>query len=85
MHYRGVDTFNHETIFNVGEKIYFQVEAEQFDSESGDWQPYIADDIQVEFVMLDPWVRADLNNRNGTSTYFAEFYVSFSINYLRLP
>ena len=69
MHYRGVDSLSHETVFNVGEKIYYQVEAEQFNSESSEWEAYLSDDIQMEFVMLDPWVRATLSNKNGTSTY----------------
>lgn len=38
------------------------------------WEPFITDDLQVEFVMLDPWVRVPLTNKKGSATYEAEFY-----------
>lgn len=47
-------------MFNVGEKLYFEAEIEELDQRSQSWKPYIASDIQVELVMLDPWVRVPL-------------------------
>ena len=46
------------------------------DSKSLQWKPYLTKDLQVEFVMLDPWVRAPLELTNAkTGTYQASFYV----------
>lgn len=61
-------------MYNVGEKIYFQAEVETAEGGS-QWRPYSAPDLQVEFVMLDPWVRMPLQQANGTAIYHAEFYV----------
>ena len=58
----------------MGEKLYFSAEIEEFDEGSGHWAPYVAEDLQVELVMLDPWVRTTLVKGPG-STYLAEFYV----------
>ena len=60
-------------MFNVGEKIYFTADVEL--KKLNGWAPFSADDLQVEFVMLDPWVRVPLTQIKGTSTYEADFYV----------
>jgi oligosaccharyltransferase complex subunit beta len=36
------------------------------------WKPYAADDVQLEFVMLDPYVRKTLQH-NGKGSFFTEF------------
>jgi len=77
MKYHGEGVDHKETLFNVGEKLYFTAEIEEHDSSSDTWKPYIADDLQVELVMLDPWVRTTLVKGQGNN-YHAEFYV-FSI------
>jgi oligosaccharyltransferase complex subunit beta len=73
MFYHGEGAAGKETLFNVGEKIYYQVEVEIQDGYQ--WVPYSTNDLQVEFVMLDPWVRVGLQQQNSTSTYSASFYV----------
>lgn len=70
MSYHGVDVEHKETLFNVGEKLFFTAEIEELDSSSGEWKPYMAEDLQVELVMLDPWVRTTLVKGPG-STYLA--------------
>jgi len=35
---------------------------EEYDAEQGGWLPYRADDVQLEFVMLDPYVRTFLEH-----------------------
>jgi oligosaccharyltransferase complex subunit beta len=74
MNYHGEGVEHKETLFNVGEKLYFTAEIEEHDSASDTWKPYIADDLQVELVMLDPWVRTTLVKGQGNN-YHAEFYV----------
>lgn len=75
MKYHGEGVDHKQTLFNVGQKLYFSAEIEQFDEEIGQWTPYVAEDLQVELVMLDPWVRTTLVKGQG-STYLAEFYVN---------
>ena len=67
MYYHGQDAKQKENLFNVGEKIYFSadVEVKQFNN----WATFTTDDLQVEFVMLDPWVRVPLTQVKGSSTY----------------
>ena len=76
MKYHGEGVDHKQTLFNVGQKLYFAAEIEQFDEEIGQWTPYVAEDLQVELVMLDPWVRTTLVKGQG-STYLAEFHVAF--------
>ena len=75
MTYHGEGVDHKETLFNVGEKLYFSAEVEELNSETGLWKPYVASDLQVELVMLDPWVRTTLVKGQGNS-YHAEFYVT---------
>lgn len=35
---------------------------EEYDAEQGGWTPYRAEDVQLEFVMLDPYVRTFLEH-----------------------
>lgn len=74
MSYHGIDANHKETLFNVGEKLFFSAEIEEFNEKSQEWKPYVTDDLQVELVMLDPWVRTTLVKGQG-STYLAEFHV----------
>jgi hypothetical protein len=54
--------------------LYYTAEIEEHDSTTDTWKAYIADDLQVELVMLDPWVRTTLVKGQGNN-YHAEFYV----------
>lgn len=71
--YHGEGATTKETIFNVGEKIYFKADIEV--QEGNQWKPFSTEDMQMEFVMLDPWVRIPIKQVGNTSTYKAEFYV----------
>ena len=39
----------------------------------GEWIPYESEDIQLEFVRLDPYWRVKLNHAKGSKTYSANF------------
>jgi hypothetical protein len=47
MSYHGLGTEHKEGLFNVGEKLFFSAEIEEYDHKSDIWTPYVADDIQV--------------------------------------
>jgi len=83
MSYHGDGVDHKETLFNVGEKLYFSADVEEYDDEVSSWRPYMTNDMQVELVMLDPWVRTSLVKGQGSS-YVAEFYVFFCIFRLHL-
>lgn len=80
MTYFGNNAQGKETLFNVGEKLYFETEVEELDQRTQAWKPYISNDLQVELVMLDPWVRVPLTLTDSkTGKYRAEFYVNLSL------
>ena len=75
--------------YKEGDPIHFQIDIEEL--KDGKWVPYVADDIQVEFVRIDPYWRLNMErvNENG-STYFAKFRTpdqngvfKFRIDYMR--
>lgn len=68
MYYHGEGAKDKQTLFNVGQKIYFKVDVE---TKKNDWAPFTTNDLQVEFVMLDPWVRVPLTQIGNTATYAA--------------
>lgn len=47
MKYHGEGVDHKETLFNVGEKLYFSAEIEEYFADSDSWKPYVADDLQV--------------------------------------
>lgn len=59
-HHRFAETVEAST-YRVTDNVTFEVNIEQWNSESGKWAPFVADDVQLEFIMLDPYVRQYLN------------------------
>jgi len=58
--------------YRIKDNITYSVEVEEFTN--GKWSPYVADDIQLEFVMLDPYVRLNLARPDTkSSTYSITF------------
>jgi len=58
--------------YRIKDNITYSVEIEE--SVGGKWVPYVADDIQLEFVMLDPYVRLNLaRDDSKSSTYSVTF------------
>lgn len=55
--------------YRVKDTIKFSIDVEEWNGAEAVWMPYLADDMQVEFVMLNPWVRKRLQSsvhKNGT-------------------
>lgn len=57
---------------------------------NGQWQPFVANDIQLEFVRIDPFVRTTLNHTSG-GRYEARFQIpdvygvyQFKVDYNRV-
>lgn len=58
--------------YRIGQQIEYRVTLEQWNGDQKQWQPYVADDVQLEFTMLDPHVRQFLKP-NAAGTYSLEF------------
>lgn len=56
-------------VYRTKDDLRYSIDIMQWDGETGTWVPYLADDVQLEFVMLDPYVRTTMQaDRNGTYT-----------------
>lgn len=58
-------------MYTVNDMVNVQLDLHEHDGQ--EVKPYISDDLQVEFVMLDPYLRIFLRSIDGTSTYSATF------------
>jgi len=60
------------TAYRIKDNITYSVDVEEYTG--GKWTPYVANDIQLEFVMLDPYVRLNLARADSkSSTYSVVF------------
>ncbi|KAI0567166.1 Oligosaccharyltransferase 48 kDa subunit beta [Gracilaria domingensis] len=51
----------------VKDFVNFEMDVQVWEAQSGTWQPFVTDDMQLEFTMLNPWVRTRLQaSENGT-------------------
>eukprot|EP01138_Halocafeteria_seosinensis_P008082 gb/GECG01008258.1/.p1 GENE.gb/GECG01008258.1/~~gb/GECG01008258.1/.p1 ORF type:complete len:479 (+),score=57.05 gb/GECG01008258.1/:1-1437(+) len=56
-------------VYRAKDDLRYSIDILQWDGSAGKWTPYIADDVQLEFVMLDPYVRTTMKpSSNGTYT-----------------
>lgn len=54
------------------------VDIYEYDSKINQWKPYLTDDLQVEFVMMNPYVRQQLKMLSPSKpTYHISFRVKF--------
>jgi len=74
------------SVYTVKEEVQYTIEIEEYKAKK--WVPFVADDVQVEFIMLDPYVRSTLKGENGKfSTTFTlpdvYGYFTFKVEYIR--
>lgn len=58
--------------YTIMENVVYTTEIEIF--EKGQWKPFTADDVQLEFVRIDPFVRITLQ-RKPSGVYEAKFKI----------
>jgi len=90
-----VDSINHHLVgetsppdfYTIRENVVFEINV--VEKKDGAWVPFKGQDVQVEFVRIDPFVRATMKNVNGRVS--AQFKIpdvygvyQFKVNYLRL-
>jgi oligosaccharyltransferase complex subunit beta len=75
-----------ESAYRVKDDIHVAVDIQAWDGNRGVWGEFQADDVQLEFVMLNPWVRTRLaSTGNGdNSTYTAVVPVPDQIGIYKL-
>jgi len=50
-------------MYRIKDEVTFSMDIEIYSD--GKWAPFDADDVQLEFVMLDPYVRTNFDHKNG--------------------
>lgn len=76
--------------YTVTDMVHYGAVIEEQQSD-GSWAPYKADDVRMEFVRIDPFVRLPLKSNKKTGTFSIDFKLpdvygvfQFKINYNRL-
>lgn len=83
--------------YKIKDTTYFEIGLSRYEAEKDKWVPYTPDEeddkVQLEFIMLDPYYRLNLNHSQTTETeavYSALFQVpdqhgmfTFSVDYKR--
>lgn len=50
-------------MYRMSDDISFSIVIEEY--KSGQWSPYVADDVQLEYTMIDPYIRQPLAYKDG--------------------
>mmetsp|Transcript_32652 Transcript_32652/g.33298 ORF Transcript_32652/g.33298 Transcript_32652/m.33298 type:complete len:462 (-) Transcript_32652:143-1528(-) len=58
-------------VYRIKDDIVYSMIVELY--EDGQWKPFSADDMQMEFVMLDPYVRKTMTSDPNTGKFVAAF------------
>jgi len=58
-------------VYRIKDEIVYSMVVEIYDE--GQWKPFVADDMQMEFVMLDPYIRKTMVVDPRTGKYVANF------------
>ncbi|GJQ71656.1 hypothetical protein Trydic_g11352 [Trypoxylus dichotomus] len=83
-----VDEQEPPVAYTIMDNVIYEIEIDVFDYI--EWKPYIADDIQLEFVRIDPFIRTTLKHK-GNGKYEARFKIpdvygvyQFKVDYNRI-
>lgn len=75
-------------MYRIKDRVSYSVRLEEWDGKN--WVPFKADDVQLEFVRLDPYIRVNLKH-DGKGRFSTEFAVpdvhgvyTFRLDYQRL-
>jgi oligosaccharyltransferase complex subunit beta len=78
-------------VYRIKDELVYEADLEEWDSTTETWKPYLADDVQIEYVRLDPHIRITLKHSNNSGHYIASFQIpdvygvfSIKLNYTRL-
>jgi len=88
LYHHKIDENVQGSVYCVNDTITYSVDIEEWDGQK--WVPYKANDVQLEFVMLDPYYRVNLQH-DGKGHFTTTFVVpdvygifTFRLNYERI-
>ena len=58
-------------VYRIKDDIVYSMVVEEYSE--GVWKPYLAEDMQMEFVMMDAYVRKTMSVEAQTGKYVAQF------------
>jgi len=61
--------------YKIMDDVSYRADITLWDRHTKKWVPYVADDVVLEFVMLDPYIRTPLTHVKGTPTYKVDFKI----------
>jgi oligosaccharyltransferase complex subunit beta len=74
-------------VYTIKEMLQYKIEIEEYTGRR--WVPFVADDVQLEFIMLDPYLRTNLKS-DGKGTFTSIFQIpdvygffTFKVEYSR--
>lgn len=63
-------------IYRIKDEIEYMVDIYEYDFKTDSWKPYLTDDLQIEYTMMDPFYRLQLRMlKLGQPTYYTNFKV----------
>lgn len=60
--------------YRIKDEIEYMVDIWEYDNKTNNWKPYLSDDIQLEFVMMNPYY---INQMKLLSSDKPTYFVSF--------
>lgn len=87
-HHRAGESDDEPAIYRINDDLEYSVEIYEWSGTN--WEPYVADDVQVQFYMMSPYVLKTMSN-DEKGLYFTAFKVpdvygvfQFKVEYQRL-
>uniref|UniRef100_A0A7I4CPW3 Dolichyl-diphosphooligosaccharide--protein glycosyltransferase 48 kDa subunit n=1 Tax=Physcomitrium patens TaxID=3218 RepID=A0A7I4CPW3_PHYPA len=88
VHHHKIGETNEPAMYRIADNARYSLGIQEWNGK--DWQPYQADDVQLQFYMMSPYVLKTLSH-DGKGLYFTEFQVpdvygvfQFKVEYNRL-
>lgn len=72
-HHKTGDNSYQPSEYKIKDDIVYTIDISTWDPKSSKWISFETDDLTLEFVMLDPYIRMPLTFNESTSQYVAEF------------
>jgi len=67
-------------IYRIKDELEYMVDIYEYEFKTDSWKPYLTDDLQIEYTMMDPYYRLQLKMLAlGKPTYYVSFKVSLLI------
>jgi oligosaccharyltransferase complex subunit beta len=60
-------------VYRIKDEIIYSMIVQIYDPLTRSWKPFSADDMQMEFVMLDPYVRQTMSSDPKTGRFYTKF------------